>query len=303
MKTKVKKFRFIAKIAQKIACLTACFAFSASAAPVAKVGDTEYDTLEAAFAALSSENYTLTLQDTAAWPTETPVHWAAGTQRGFATTLATALTAGYKANEGAITIVCRPGADVGTMTHGHVEDNLTIYGNNAYLSGGECDLEVDTYRYSRVTGVQVSEGAFLTQDIAITAYELDNLGVWGQRHTSYAVTVTLTDCDGKALEGTENDQRVYISGTTGRNDITLTGCDFLTKNTAVYSNADGTITATDCTFTGGAAPFNITTRQMERSPSMSRTVRSRTAAMRASGSSSPRRFVLSTAARVRSRPR
>ena len=63
MKTKVEKFRFIAKIAQEIACLIACFAFSASAASVAKVGETEYDTLEAAF-------------------------------------------------------VCRPGADVGAMTHG-----------------------------------------------------------------------------------------------------------------------------------------------------------------------------------------
>lgn len=52
MKTKVKKFRFIAKIAQKIACLTACFAFSASAASVAKVGDTEYETLEAAIGAV-----------------------------------------------------------------------------------------------------------------------------------------------------------------------------------------------------------------------------------------------------------
>ena len=51
MKTKVKKFRVIAKIAQKIACLTACFAFSASAAPVAKVGETEYDTLELAIQA------------------------------------------------------------------------------------------------------------------------------------------------------------------------------------------------------------------------------------------------------------
>ena len=259
MKTKVKKFRFIAKIAQKIACLTACFAFSASEASVAKVGDTEYETLGRAFAALSSENYTLTLQDTAAWPAETPVHWAAGTQSGYAATLAAALTAAYKADAGAITVVCRPGADVGTMTHGHVADDLTIYGNNAYLSGGECDLEVDSYTFSRATGAQATDGAYLAKDITITAYELDNLGVWGQRHTAHKVTVNLTDCDGKGTDfnGNGNLQRVYISGTTGVNDITLTDCDFLTKATAVYSNADGAITAVNCSFTDGQVPFNI----------------------------------------------
>ena len=45
MKIKVKKFMFIAKIAQKIACLTACLAFSASAAPVATVGEAAFVTV------------------------------------------------------------------------------------------------------------------------------------------------------------------------------------------------------------------------------------------------------------------
>lgn len=143
------------------------------------------------------------------------------------------------------------------MTHGHVADDLTIYGNKAYLSGGECDLEVDQYKYSRATGAQATDGAYLEKDITITAYELDNLGVWGERHTAHKVTVNLTDCDGKALEGKTNVQRVYISGTTGVNNITLTGCDFLTKATAVYSNANGAIKAVNCSFTGGQVPFNI----------------------------------------------
>lgn len=224
---------------------------------VAQVGTTGYTTLAAAFAALSAENHTLTLLNENAWDAATPVYWAAGAQSGYAATLTDALTAAYKANEGAITIVCRPGADVGTMTHGHVADNLTIYGNDAFISGGECDLEVDTYTFSRATGKQATDGAYLEKDITITAYELDNLGVWGQRHTAHKVTVNLTDCDGKALEGKTNVQRVYISGTTGVNDITLTDCDFLTKATAVYSNADGAITAVNCSFTGGQVPFNI----------------------------------------------
>ncbi len=226
-----------------------------AAANVAKVGDTEYATLEAAIAALSSSSYTLELLDESVWEAATPVYWAAGSESGYAATLAEALTAAYKANADAITIVCRPGADVGELTHGHVADDITIYGNNAYISGGECDLEVDTFMYSRDTGKQVEAGgAYLEKDITVTAYELDNLGVWGQRHTDHKVTVNLTDCD--STDGITV-QRVYISGTTGVNDITLTGCDFGTKATSVYSNADGNVVIDNCSFTGAQVPVNF----------------------------------------------
>lgn len=225
--------------------------------PVAKVGTTEYNTLEAAFAELNANNYTLELLVDNAWNAATPVYWAAGTQSGYVAKLADALTAAYKANAGDITIVCRPNADVGTMTHGHVADDLTIYGNNAYLSGGEYDLEVDTYQFSRESGAQANDGVALDKEITITAYELDNLSVWGQRNTAHKVTVNLTDCDGKEITGKTNVQRVYISGTTGVNDITLTDCDFLTNNTSVYSNADGKIEITDCSFTGTKVPVNF----------------------------------------------
>lgn len=226
-----------------------------AAANVAKVGDTEYATLEAAIAALSSSSYTLELLDESVWEAATPVYWAAGSESGYAATLADALTAAYMANAGGITIVCRPGEDVGKLTHGHVADDITIYGNNAYISSGECDLEVDTYTFSRDTGKQVtSGGAYLEKDITITAYELDNLGVWGERHTSHKVTVDLTDCD--STDGITV-QRVYISGTTGVNDIMLTGCDFGTKATSVYSNADGAVVIDNCSFTGAQVPVNF----------------------------------------------
>ena len=223
-------------------------------ANVAKVGDTEYATLDKAIAALSSSSYTLQLLDKSAWNEATPVYWAAGSESGYAATLADALTAAYKAN-GDITIVCRPGTDVGKLTHGHVADDITIYGNNAYISGGECELEVDTYMFSRDTGKQVTTGgAYLEKNITVTAYELDNLGVWGQRHTDHKVTVNLTDCD--SVNGITV-QRVYISGTTGVNDITLTGCDFATKATSVYSNADGAVVIDNCSFTGAQVPVNF----------------------------------------------
>lgn len=226
-----------------------------TAANVAKVGDTKYATLDKAIAALSSSSYTLELLDETAWDLATPVYWAAGSESGYAATLADALTAAYMANAGGITIVCRPGADVGKLTHGHVADDITIYGNNAYISSGECELEVDTFMYSRDTGKQVTTGgAYLEKDITVTAYELDNLGVWGERHTDHKVTVNLTDCD--SVNGITV-QRVYISGTTGVNDITLTGCDFGTKATSVYSNADGAVVIDNCSFTGAQVPVNF----------------------------------------------
>lgn len=232
--------------------------YTSDSLQVASVGGVVYPTLKAAFAALSAENHTLTLIKADAWAESTPVYWVAGTQSGYVAKLTDALTAAYKANAGDITIVCRPGADVGTMTHGHVADNITIYGNDAYISGGECDLEVDTYMFSRDTGKQVeSGGVYLDKNITINAYELDNLGVWGERHTTYEVNVNLTDCDGKAFDGVKNLQRVYISGTTGVNNITLKGCDFLTAATAVYSNANGKIVVDGCSFTGTAIPVNI----------------------------------------------
>lgn len=222
---------------------------------VATVGGVTYDTLEEAFAALDGTNHTLTLLDESKWDAATPVYWKAGNgEYAAAATLAEALTAAYMAKADDITIICRPGADVGKMTHGHVADNITIYGNKAYISGGECDLEVDTFKFSRETGKQATDGVTLDKDITITAYELDNLGVWGQRNTNNTVNVNLTDCD--TVQGITV-QRVYISGTTGVNNITLSGCDFGTKATSVYSNADGEINITDCSFTGAQVPVNF----------------------------------------------
>lgn len=223
----------------------------------AEVGGVYYEDLAKAFEALNKTNHTLTLIDGSKWTGEN-VYWQAGENNGYEDTLSEALKRAYMANKGTITIICKPGSDVGTMTHGHVADDITLYGNNAYLSGGECDLEVDTYKFDRTTGAQSDTGDCLSQNITITAYELDNLGVWGQRNTEYTVTVNLIDCDGRKIsDQSNNQQRVYISGTSGANNITLTDCDFITAATAVYSNADGSITIDGCSFIGGQAPVNF----------------------------------------------
>ena len=199
----------------------------------------------------------VSMADEIKWEDGKNVYWQAGDTSGQTATLAEALKAAYMANKGDITITCRPNSDVGSLTHGHVADNITIIGNGAYISGGECDLEVDTYRYDRTTGKQDENGAYLEKNITITASNLYNLGVWGQRHTSYTVNINLTNCDSKAISGMVNVQRVYISGATGVNNITVTGCDFLTKATALYSNADGTVVIDNCTFNGGQVPVNF----------------------------------------------
>lgn len=196
----------------------------------------------------------VSMADEIKWEDGKNVYWQAGNASGQTPTLADALKAAYMANKGDITITCRPDSDVGSLTHGHVADNITIIGNGAYISGGECDLEVDTYRYDRTTGKQDENGAYLEKNITITASNLYNLGVWGERHTNHIVNINLTNCDGKAPV---NLQRVYISGTAGVNNITVTGCNFLTKATALYSNADGTVVIDNCTFNGGQVPVNF----------------------------------------------
>ena len=197
----------------------------------------------------------VSMADEITWEEGKNVYWQAGDSFGQTATLKEALKDAYMANNGDITITCRPNSDVGEMTHGHVADNITIIGNGAYISSGECDLEVDTYQFNRATGVQdENNGAYLEKDITITASNLYNLGVWGQRHTNHTVNIKLTNCDGKAPV---NLQRVYISGTAGVNNITVTDCDFLTKATALYSNADGTVVIDNCTFNGGQVPVNF----------------------------------------------
>lgn len=200
----------------------------------------------------------VSMADEITWVESKNVYWQAGDTSGQTATLAEALKAAYMANKGDITITCRPDSDVGSLTHGHVADNITIIGNGAYISGGECDLEVDTYQFNRATGVQdENNGAYLEKDITITASNLYNLGVWGQRHTNHTVNINLTNCDSKEISGKENVQRIYITGTTGVNNITVKGCDFLTTACALYSNADGTVVIDNCTFKGGQVPVNF----------------------------------------------
>lgn len=171
-------------------------------------------------------------------------------------TMVEALKAVYQSDpEDPAELYCKPNADVGVMTHGHVADSLTIYGNDAYVSGGEHDFEIDTYSYNRKTGAQDEvDGVCLDEDVTLTVKGLDGAAAWGQRNTGHKITLVFEDC--------QNMNRVYFTGTTGPIDLSIEGCSFnagegSNADTSVYSNAVGTISVSNTAFTGIAVPINL----------------------------------------------
>ena len=154
-------------------------------------------------------------------------------------------------------LYCKPNSDVGTMTHGHVADDLIIYGNGATVSGGEGDLEIDTYRYDRTTGKQSKDGAFLGKDISVQVWDLNGIAAWGQRNTDHTINLSFYNC--------KNMDRIYFTNTANEDgliNITLEDCSFDSNNgsnpnTAVYSNAAGDIQIRNTDFTDIAVGLNI----------------------------------------------
>ena len=176
-------------------------------------------------------------------------------------TLQDALTGVYMSSpERTALIYCKPGADVGTMTHGHVADDIIIYGNGAYVSAGERDLEIDTYKYNRGTGKQSEDGSFLDKDITVKVFDLNGIAAWGQRNTAHTINLFFENC--------KNMERIYFTNTTnqdGKINITLNNCSFdgsdeklkSNVNTSVYSNAAGDIAISGTTFKEIAVALNI----------------------------------------------
>lgn len=176
-------------------------------------------------------------------------------------TLSEALVGVYMSSpEDTAEIYCKPGADVGTMTHGHVADDIIIYGNGAHVSAGERDLEIDTYKYDRTTGKQSADGSFLDKDITVQVFDLDGIAAWGQRNTDYTINLFFENC--------QNMERIYFTNTNnkdGKINITLNKCSFdgsdeklkSNVNTSVYSNAAGDISINNTTFKEIAVGLNI----------------------------------------------
>ncbi|MGI6181967.1 MAG: S-layer homology domain-containing protein [Agathobaculum sp.] len=169
-------------------------------------------------------------------------------------TMMDALTGIHKT--GKHTLWCNPGKNVGSMTHGHVCANLTVYGNGAYISGGERDFELEQY----IKPNSSQDGTDWSGDVTLKVYNLNGAAVWGTRRSAYTLNIYMENC--------ENMNRVYLNGTTGANNITLKNCTFdgtlenpqKANNCTVYSNAGGIVDLQNCTFTGVSEPINMNTK-------------------------------------------
>ena len=182
---------------------------------------------------------------------ETTVYYDNGTETKYYKTLKEALTAAYMHKiettaDNPKKIYCKPGAEVGQLPHGHVADDLIIYGNGAKIvPGGDQDLEIDTWKYSRDTGTQANDGEFLMKDITVTVKNLEGIAAWGGRKTSHKITLNFENC--------KNMHKIYFTGTTGDIDINVNECSFDSdngsrKDTTIYSNANGSINVSNTTF-------------------------------------------------------
>ena len=108
----------------------------------------------------SGRNENVTVENNLVFPTEDGVVFDG---ENYYSSLAAALK-GVNGKDNAV-LYCKPGADVGSMTHGHVCKNLTVYGNGAYISGGEQEFEIDTYL---CTG---AGGSALEGDVTLTVFQ------------------------------------------------------------------------------------------------------------------------------------
>ena len=181
-----------------------------------------------------------------------------------------ALEAAYKDTDtkGTKEIYCKPNADVGKMTHGHVADDLIIHGNGARVSGGEYDLEIDTYKHNRKTGKldNSDNGVYLDkEEITVTVNDLNGIAAWGQRHTGHTINLKFNNC--------KNMNRIYFAHYSSKEDpvniddtgiinIDVNNCSFDSANggnnlASIYSNYNGTINISNTTFKDIVTSINL----------------------------------------------
>ena len=162
-------------------------------------------------------------------------------------TLQAAVQAIADAKTSGAKLYCKPNADVGSLQHAPVTATLTVYGNGATVAaGGERDFDIGN--------TDPSGGKDITADMTLTVYNLDGCGAWGSKATEHTVNLVFENC--------QNMGKVYLSGTTGTLNITMTDCSFTSNdngggNCKVYSNANGTITLTNCDFSNVDKAVNL----------------------------------------------
>ena len=140
-------------------------------------------------------------------------------------------------------LYCKPGADVGSLQHAPVTSTLTVYGNGANVTGGaERDFDLGN--------TDPNGGRDITADMTLTVKYLNGCGAWGAKATEHTVNLVFENC--------ANMGKVFITGSTGTLNITMTDCAFegVIKE-AVYSNADGAITLNNVAFSNLNKAINL----------------------------------------------
>ncbi len=124
-------------------------------------------------------------------------------------------------------LYCKPNADVGSLQHAPVISSLTIYGNGASVTGGaERDFDIGN--------TDPSLGKDVTGDMTLKVVSLNGCGAWGAKATEHTVNLVFENC--------QNMGKVFLTGTTGTLNISITDCAFEgVIAEAVYSNANGEI--------------------------------------------------------------
>ena len=144
-------------------------------------------------------------------------------------TLSAAVTAIDNAKTSGAILYCKPNANVGVMAHAPVCSTLTVYGNGATVAtGGNQDFDIGN--------TDPNGGNDVTGDMTLTVYNLNGCGAWGTKATEHTVNLVFVGCKDMG--------EVFLNGTVGTLNITLTDCSFtsnVVSDCKVYSNANGEI--------------------------------------------------------------
>ena len=155
-------------------------------------------------------------------------------------TLTAALNAIHNSNATESVLYLKPSANLGTITHAHVCSSITIYGNDAYISGGDGDFEIGTPQASSIT-------CTIDSAIELNIYDLDGCAVWGTIPEGADVSVSLHNC--------ENVSKIVLPNyTTGNYDLsvsidncTFVGTDYY-RDSAIWCRGLDNLTITNTTF-------------------------------------------------------
>ncbi|MBQ4108151.1 MAG: hypothetical protein IJC80_01980, partial [Clostridia bacterium] len=140
-------------------------------------------------------------------------------------------------------LYCKPSADVGSLQHAPVISSLTIYGNGASVTGGaERDFDIGN--------TDPSLGKDVTGDMTLKVVSLNGCGAWGAKATEHTVNLVFENC--------QNMGKVFLTGTTGTLNISITDCAFEgVIAEAIYSNANGDICVSGVEFSNLNKAINL----------------------------------------------